>query len=298
MHKTLPIFLTTLTLLFAVGCNGDSGSGPAGGGTTGIPEVDAVIDAVRAQDSDAFAALVNYTGIQCVREPYGTGDPPRCADAGVPEGTVVETLPVVVCHAEYQLKPDVPSFLLTRLEGFAFYGVLRPERHPLAYPSADRPWPTPEYAVVFQEMRQPGFSIALHLAEGMIVAVSSFGACGPSLPASDDPTWAVPPVPDAPATVFIPANPAAASDRPGGSSLRTITAVVHGEHYAIADISRGDVVLQLGVPGQPAPCGRDGEPITFIDNNGHTLFVTLVVRRDVTQTLVNLAPLPPTDPAP
>jgi hypothetical protein len=189
----LAAFVAMLSLLLASGCDVEESRRSAGGSTTGIQEVDTVIDALRAQDAPALAALVRYAEIGCVRLPLGTGDPPTCALAGVPEGSVVETLPVVVCHAEFQLKPDVPAFLVTRLAGFEYYGVLKPERHPLAFPSADRSWPTPEYAIIFRDSRQPGFSLALHLMDGMIVALSSFGTCGPSLPDPDDPAWVVPP---------------------------------------------------------------------------------------------------------
>lgn len=73
----------------------------------------------------------------------------------------------------------------------------------------------------------------------------------------------------------------------------TITAFVDGQRCASLDVARGSGTLQLGLPDQPEPCGRNGATVTFTDSAGRTLFTTLTVARGASADLTNFAPLPP-----
>ncbi len=95
----------------------------------------------------------------------------------------------------------------------------------------------------------------------------------------------------APVVIVIPANAA-------GEVVRTVTAFAEGQECATVDVTRGEAALLLGLPDQPEACGREGAGITFVDGNGNRLFVTLTARVGVTQTLTNLAPVPPSTGAP
>ena len=164
--------------------------------TAGSPAVDAVVRAVQARDLPALVDIVRYTEMQCISQPQGIGAPPLCSAAGAPPGSTVEVLPALLCEGEFVVKPVVPGFLQSRLQsGLTFSGVFKPERHPFASPSADRTWPVPEQAVIFRSTATPGLDLGFYLREGRIIAVGSFGICGPQLPPPADPAWLVPPRP-------------------------------------------------------------------------------------------------------
>lgn len=117
---------------------------------------------------------------------------------------------------------------------------------------------------------------------------------GPSPTATVPPTAPPTPLADAPPFVIrIPdLGPQQARDRAGTGAL---TAFVDGQRCASGDVSRGSVVLQLGLPGQPEPCGRNGATVTFVNAAGQQLFTTLTVARGTSADLTNLAPMPPVD---
>ncbi len=129
----------------------------------------------------------------------------------------------------------------------------------------------------------------------MRMAIALLGAAVSGIAVTGS-TWAQAPATPAPAQaapvmIVIPANAA-------GEVVRTVTALADGQECATVDVSRGEAALPLGLPGQPEACGRDGAEITFVDGNGNRLFVTLTARVGVTQTLTNLAPVPPGTGAP
>jgi hypothetical protein len=161
--------------------------------------VAAVTQAVAARDAVALAALVRYTGVPCSDAAPGAGAPPRCTAFGAPAGAVVETLPALLCEGEYLSRAVVPQFLRQQLErgGLVAYGVLDATTAPYHFPPGfpqTAAWPLPAYAVVFRP-QTPGLDLGFYLAEGQIVALRSFGSCGPPLPPPGDPAWRVPPHP-------------------------------------------------------------------------------------------------------
>ena len=162
------------------------------------PGAATVIRAVTAGDADALAALARYTEMPCIAAPQGAGAPPLCAAAGTLPGSTVPTLPALLCEGEYLLRSVVPQFLRQQLERgeYEFHGVLgvgvQPYAFPAGFPEVSS-WPTPQYAVVFRAMAPSALDLGFYLADGNIVALRSFGTCGPPLPPPDATAWLVPP---------------------------------------------------------------------------------------------------------
>ena len=96
---------------------------PARGRRTGIPEVDAVVDAVESAESDRVFDLFRFTPIPC--------EPPT-SDTGYilclpeePEGTLVDSLPVSLCKDTRFRRDTVDEYLRVELEGPTLYAVYR-----------------------------------------------------------------------------------------------------------------------------------------------------------------------------
>jgi hypothetical protein len=164
-----------------------------------LPGVAAVTRAVAAGDAAALTAVVRYTDVPCLSTAQGSPAPPLCAAVGAPVGTLVATLPALLCEGEYLPRAVVPSFLAQQLErgGLALQGVLDVRAAPYAFPADFPPrWsgPQPAHAVVFRSTSS-GLDLGFYLAEGQVVALRSFGVCGPLLPPPRDPAWCIPPSP-------------------------------------------------------------------------------------------------------
>ena len=96
---------------------------PARGRRTGIPEVDAVVDAVESAEPDRVFDLFRFTPIPC--------EPPTSDTAAVhclpeePEGTLVDLLPVSLCKDTRFRRETVDEYLRVELEGPTLYAVYR-----------------------------------------------------------------------------------------------------------------------------------------------------------------------------
>jgi hypothetical protein len=138
------------------------------GTTTGIPDVDAVIEAVLAGDVQGRRALVRYTTFPCTSE-EGLGGPPKCRDAGVADGTPVEYLPILgPGGGQPVLRADVEAGSnLLDVEVRGLYAVWRvPE-------GASRPdWPAGDYGVIFLSTDELPI-VAVHVGGGGIVQYGS-----------------------------------------------------------------------------------------------------------------------------
>ncbi len=168
------------TAVLVVDAGSPVGSLPA----TGVPEVDEWIRWVllsRSLPEDRVA----YTQVACASERLGAGAPPFCADAGVPAGTTLETLPASECEGFFVPKLEVPA-VTERMFGrrgslLDFHGAFVPARHPFG-----DEYPTPDYAVLFLprgEAGQQGYR-ALYVDDGRLVFVLS--ACGAQTPREED----------------------------------------------------------------------------------------------------------------
>lgn len=168
---------------------------------TGIPEVDALIRAVHTHDLDALDGMVRFEAVECISEPRGIGAPPLCSSIGVPNGSIIEILPLSVLHAEYIVKSDASTTFQEWLQryGLTFYGVLKPNQPSLTFRPGSA-GAVPAYEVVFRGLRmsQPGvadFDFGFYLDEGAIVAVRKYVVGIVDVPAPGDPAWIVPPRP-------------------------------------------------------------------------------------------------------
>ena len=181
----------------AVGSPPTSPETPTASATAEIPGVPAVVRAVEARDAAALAALVRYTAIPCIAAPQGAGAPPLCSAFDVPPGSTVEALPALLCQGEYLSRSAIPLVLQQQLErgGLVAHGVLGVGAAPYAFPPdfpAVSGWPAPAEAAVFRSTAGT-LHLGFYLDGGRIVALRSFGICGPPLPPPDDPAWRVPP---------------------------------------------------------------------------------------------------------
>lgn len=111
-----------------------------GGGRTGIPAVDAVIDAMLHQDSDALTELLKFEEKPCIQA-TAVRQPDHCPD-GVPVGTGIELLPILACEGTYGTRESI-------LRNYADLVSSGPEIH--AVFGAEQVWHAgpADYIVVF-----------------------------------------------------------------------------------------------------------------------------------------------------
>jgi hypothetical protein len=84
-------------------------------------------------------------------------------------------------------------------------------------------------------------------------------------------------------------------------AVLSISAFADGQACATVDLrdnanvnASGDKVIVLGLPGQPAACGREGASLVFVDGRGREIAADFTVRLGAVQRLIGLAPRPPT----
>lgn len=156
---------------------------PEGGGrTTGIAELDALIDAVESRDLATLRGLLEFEALECTRA-LGAGGPPKCAE-GEDEGTEVRVFPVSTCEPEWRREAGADS----ALQEVVAIGPVRLAAFdaPDGYLRADA-----EYVVVFAgpDPRLDGAAergVAIGVRDGRIVEIRL--ACG----AGDDPASLIP----------------------------------------------------------------------------------------------------------
>lgn len=122
IHKALLAAGVTILVSFSLGaCGGDDGPSvvettrqpgtpqnvPTP--TTGIPELDQVINAALARDYIELAGLTGYQRVACASDSAeGPGAPPVCR-SGEEDGTEVEVLPVSACEGTWVRPEQVPD---------------------------------------------------------------------------------------------------------------------------------------------------------------------------------------------
>jgi len=153
------IQLLTLALLFVAACGG--------GGAKSPPEVDRVVEAVRANNHQALVDMVGYQQLACSNASVATGEVPRCR-FGEAEGTVVEVVRYGGCEGAYLRRDDVPN---------AIQHLLDPRPQVYAAFKAPEDWAQGDYAVVLTSSEQ-GRPVATELVlENGKIVVLDFG-CG------------------------------------------------------------------------------------------------------------------------
>jgi hypothetical protein len=96
---------------------------------SGIPAIDAVLDAIYAEDEATLATLIDYQRVECSLE-IGPGAPPACPP-GTSPGTLVEAIRAG-CHGDYAPPDSAPARLLGMLSDTALYAVVAPDPQPPA----------------------------------------------------------------------------------------------------------------------------------------------------------------------
>lgn len=150
--------------------------------------MDRIIDAFLSGDVRARQALICFTTFPCTSV-MGLGGPPKCWDAGVPDGTPVEYLPMMgpgegmpVLKDEIQSQPG--TWLGDEVEGL--YAASRvPEDD-----NEDVDWPAGEYAVSFLSKGGP-YIIELRIEQGWIVRYDS--GFPPDVHRVEGASWLLPP---------------------------------------------------------------------------------------------------------
>ena len=109
--------------------------------STGVLELDRIIDAALRGDTDELKSLMKFNQVKCtVAE--GLGGPPKCLE-GEQDGTVVEALPILDSEGHFLRKADLESW--NGLDVSALFAVY--EVSESAY--SDENYPAGQYAIVF-----------------------------------------------------------------------------------------------------------------------------------------------------
>jgi hypothetical protein len=168
MKAKVAILSVLLLLLAAAAACGDGDSG----GRSGVPQVDAVVQAVLSGDQEALGRLVRYEAVPCTTGPVQFGGPPECRE-GEADGTVVDALRVASCEGHYARRDGIEQALGYLVAGKPkLYGV---------YQGSPSTWLPGGYTAVFSvEGPESGqvFGKALIIGDGEIVSID-FG-CGES----------------------------------------------------------------------------------------------------------------------
>jgi len=144
---------------------------------SGIPRIDAVLDAAQARDAAAMDALIDYTREPCgdpSDAPPGAG-PPSCP-SGAAAGTPVEILPVVVCHGGHATRERAPSEVIQWIIGLerpaGLYAVVEASSDPVAA--------SPGRTFVAVIGSESGPVVALSVGERGVTRIAA--SCGPAHP--------------------------------------------------------------------------------------------------------------------
>ena len=86
---------------------------------TGVPLVDAILDAIENEDRDALAGLITYSPQECNVFDYA----PPCPD-GVAPGTPVDVLSYAVCHGGSVFPAEAPATVIGLFDDLAIYAVV------------------------------------------------------------------------------------------------------------------------------------------------------------------------------
>jgi hypothetical protein len=141
-----------------------------GGGDDGadsVPEVDSVVAAVQARDSQALLDLMGYESVACSSAQVAVDVSPACR-SGEEEGAMVNVLRMAQCEGSFLRPGDVPNALAHFLDA-----------SPSVYAAFKAPetWEAGEYAVVLSDTQQGGAHASQLVIEGGKIVLLDFG-CG------------------------------------------------------------------------------------------------------------------------
>lgn len=159
--KSIPSLILMMLMIVLSACAPTADSTPQE--STGLPELDNVIEVVLGGDMDEIRALVYFTQAKCTNAD-GLGGPPKCL-ANEAEGTPVEVLPFLGPEGGFIRKADIDSWNgLHASELFAVYEV-----SDAVY--SDESYPKGEFALVFIEDGEMQSSFTLQVTDGKIVRI-------------------------------------------------------------------------------------------------------------------------------
>ena len=162
-YLLLPLLAGSVTALITACTALASPTSPVSG--TGIPYVDAVIDAGLIEDPQALHNLIHLSPLPCTTR-IGLGGPPKCLP-GEPDGTMVEAFPVLGSEGGHVRKPEIDAWAgLGQAELYAVYRTTRSNTY------SDEFYPAGEFAVVFF-LKDPGGFVTLQVTRDGIVRIDS-----------------------------------------------------------------------------------------------------------------------------
>ncbi len=96
---------------------GDAPDGLYGHGKrTGVPAIDAILEAWEKGDIEALAALALLQDRECTTDVNGLGGPPQCPD-GVADGSTVQVFQAARCEGYWAFEEGVPTLFQSFVEG-------------------------------------------------------------------------------------------------------------------------------------------------------------------------------------
>ena len=183
MRNSMLLALVTLVTFIALACGGDGEEAPAptqtptidqpaptpaveatppvGQAQTGIPELDAIVEALRSGDPEDLRPLISFSKRTCVNSGLGL---PSCGP-GQPEGTLVDTFVDVLCEGVFY-RPDQIDSIVGPLSDWRFYALYnRPAASALSF------LPGVQYVAVIYHEGSSGLRSAksVEIADGHIV---------------------------------------------------------------------------------------------------------------------------------
>lgn len=144
----------------------DAGTDPAGDSDSNAAlrnELEPILRAMLVGPTTEQLELIQYADLACANVD-ALGGPPPCP-VGVPEGTVLQVLPMLGSEGTFATSQEMEQ-ILTNLSLNDLYAVYRV----LPGPNDDSNYPVGEYAMIFErETNDPLVSLVLRVLDGMIV---------------------------------------------------------------------------------------------------------------------------------
>jgi hypothetical protein len=141
---------------------------------TGIPELDNIIEVTLSGDVNELRSLIEFTQSKCTHA-EGLGGPPKCR-ADEAEGTPVEVLPFLGPEGSFIRRSEIEDW--KGVQAGRVYAVY--EVPDSVY--SDEDYPKGEYAIMFIEDSEHGFSITLQVTQGRIVRIDYGFSYPPEIP--------------------------------------------------------------------------------------------------------------------
>lgn len=159
-------FIVAIAIVSA--CSDGNGEGRS----VGIPDIDAVIDAVESHDPAELRELVQFQTLGCTHD-LGAGGPPKCAD-GEPEGAEIRVFEFHSCAVDWR-RESASDFNTGVDAALADTAALEPLVYAAFRPSADYVL-SGEYSIIFTGANplpggEYGRGVSVAVEDGLITAI-------------------------------------------------------------------------------------------------------------------------------